>query len=197
MALAMVKRRAGAHHQELAQITVAPILVMRPSRSLPPLELWRGVRPRKAENSRPLAKALISWIVALIAEAVTGPTPGMVVNRLAVSSALTDAVELSVDRCDRLVERVDLTDERTKRRAHAVGDHDLAVVVVAVGGEALQVIGVMRALRRDDADLGEMPAQGVDERSALAGEQLARPVAHQPGLVVDRAHGHEPLAGAT
>jgi hypothetical protein len=37
------------------------------------------------------ARALASWIVAMIAEAVTGPTPGMVINRLAVSSALTDA----------------------------------------------------------------------------------------------------------
>jgi hypothetical protein len=64
---------------------------MRPSRVLPPVEFWRGVRPRKAANSRPLAKALASWIVAVIADAVTGPTPGMVINRLAVSSALTDA----------------------------------------------------------------------------------------------------------
>jgi hypothetical protein len=64
---------------------------MRPSRCLPPVALWRGVRPRKAENSRPLAKALASWIVAVIAEAVTGPTLGIVINRLAVSSALTDA----------------------------------------------------------------------------------------------------------
>ena len=37
------------------------------------------------------ARALASWIVAMIAEAVTGPTPGKVINRLAVSSALTDA----------------------------------------------------------------------------------------------------------
>src|SRR5271157_5434104 len=70
---------------------------MRPSRSLPPVELWRGVRPRKAANSRPLAKARMSWIVAVIAEAVTGPTPGMVISRLAVSSALTDAaISLSI-----------------------------------------------------------------------------------------------------
>jgi hypothetical protein len=45
---------------------------MRPSRVLPPLEFWRGVRPRKAANSRPLAKAPASWMVATIAEAVTG-----------------------------------------------------------------------------------------------------------------------------
>ena len=51
-------------------------MVMRPSRGLPPVELWRGVKPRKAANSRPLAKSPMSWIVAVIAEAVTGPTPG-------------------------------------------------------------------------------------------------------------------------
>ncbi len=33
----------------------------------------------------------MSWGVATIAEAVTWPTPGMVINRLAVSLALTDA----------------------------------------------------------------------------------------------------------
>src|SRR5208283_177959 len=40
---------------------------MRPSRVLPPVEFWRGVRPRKAANSRPLAKTPASWIVIGIA----------------------------------------------------------------------------------------------------------------------------------
>jgi hypothetical protein len=70
---------------------------MRPSRALPPVELWRGVRPSEAAKSRPLAKALASWTVATIAEAVTGPTPGMVVSRRAVSSAFTSAaISLSI-----------------------------------------------------------------------------------------------------
>jgi len=73
--------------------------ILDPGAHQPPVEFWRGVRPRKAANSRPLAKALASWIVALIADAVTGPTPGMVINRLAVSSALTDAASsLSIAR---------------------------------------------------------------------------------------------------
>ena len=38
--------------------------------------------------------------------------------------------DLLVDRSDRLVEPVDLADERTKRDAYAIGDHDLAVLVV-------------------------------------------------------------------
>ncbi len=36
----------------------------------------------------------------------------------------------------------------------------------------------------------------VDFGKTETGEQLARPMAHQFGLVVDRAHRHEPLAGA-
>src|SRR5271165_6004340 len=61
-----------------------------------------------------------------------------------------------------------MADERPKRDAHAIGNQGLAVFVEAIGGKALQVIGVVRALRRDDADLGQMPAQGVERRCALA-----------------------------
>src|SRR5277367_906667 len=42
-----------------------------------------------------------------------------------------------------------------------------------------------------------MAAQSIERRGALAGEQLARPMAHQRGLVVDRTHRHEPLARTT
>ena len=44
---------------------------------------------------------------------------------------------------------------------------------------------MVRALRRDEADLGEMAAQSVERRRALASEQLARPMAHQFGLILD------------
>ena len=68
----------------------SPILVMRPSRVLPPVEFAR----RQAEEGSELTPAREGagvLIVAMIADAVTGLTPGMVINRLAVSSALTDA----------------------------------------------------------------------------------------------------------
>jgi hypothetical protein len=42
-----------------------------------------------------------------------------------------------------------------------------------------------------------MAAQSIERRRALAGEQLAPPIAHQRGLVVDRTHRHEPLARTT
>src|SRR5271168_2680715 len=46
---------------------------------------------------------------------------------------------------DRLVERVDLADERTKRHADAIGDDDLAIRVEAVASHALQPIGMAHA----------------------------------------------------
>src|SRR5208337_1936540 len=71
MAFAVAKGRAGAHHQKLAQVAVAhlgdaPEPLFASGRTL------ARSQPRKAENSRPDAKALMSWIVAVIAEAVTG-----------------------------------------------------------------------------------------------------------------------------
>ena len=81
-----------------------------------------------------------------------------------------------VDRSYRLVE-LDLTDERTKRPAHAIGDDDLAILVETVGGHGLQAIGMLP--RRDEADLGQMGAQSIERRHALASEQLARPMAYR------------------
>jgi hypothetical protein len=62
---------------------------------LPPLERWRGVRPIKAANSRPLAKDATSPTVATTAVAITGPTPGIVINRRAFSSVLTVTTNFS------------------------------------------------------------------------------------------------------
>jgi hypothetical protein len=65
MALAMAARRAGADDQQLAQVTVA-YLSDAPEPRPAAVEIWRGVKPRKAANSRPLAKSPMSWIVALV-----------------------------------------------------------------------------------------------------------------------------------
>ena len=63
-----------------------PIFDVRPSRSLPPLECCFGVSPTQAVKSRPFEKVSIGGAKVVIAAAVIGPMPGMVVNRLAVSS---------------------------------------------------------------------------------------------------------------
>src|SRR5271154_1101004 len=98
---------------------------MLPSRSLPPLEFWRGVRPMKAANSRPLAKALGSRTVATSTEAVIGPMLGIVAR-----------LDLGVD-------RLDLSGQRRQRLAHAIGNDDLAVVVVAGRQQAFERVGVL------------------------------------------------------
>lgn len=53
-------------------------LVMPPSRSLPPLEFWRGTSPNQAAICRPFLKTVGSGMVAARTNAVIGPRPGMV-----------------------------------------------------------------------------------------------------------------------
>ena len=97
---------------------------------MPPVEFWRGVRPRKAANSRPLAKALGSRTVATIAEAVIGPMPGSS-SAAAPYRRLYLRLDLFVDGRDLRVDRVDLSGQRRQGLAHAIGNDDLAVLVVA------------------------------------------------------------------
>ena len=74
----------------------SPILVVRPSRSLPPLECCRGVSPSQAAKSRPRRKVEAGGANATYAVATTAPTPGMVINRLATGSCLAlAAISLS------------------------------------------------------------------------------------------------------
>ena len=120
---------------------------------------------------------------------MTGPIPGMVISRLAVSSLLPP-----VDRLDGFVERVNLPDERSEGEAHAVGNHDLAVLIDAAVDQLLERIRVRSPLRGDNADLRQMAAQGVERRRALPDQQLADAMAHQRGLVLDRAYRNEALA---
>ena len=60
----------------------SPIFVIRPSRSFPPLDKFRGVRPNQAANCRPFLNCFASPTVATMADAVTGPTPGIVRNNM-------------------------------------------------------------------------------------------------------------------
>ena len=53
------------------------------------------------------------------------------------STASTNGRKLPIDRSDGLIQRVDLADKRTKCAAHAIGEHDLAILVETVGSHAL------------------------------------------------------------
>jgi hypothetical protein len=94
-------------------------LVTRPSRRLPAVELRRGVKPRKAANSRPLAKSPMSWIVAAIADGGDRADARNGHQPLGGLVGLDRHCDLVFDRSDRLVERVDLRDQRPERDAHA------------------------------------------------------------------------------
>src|SRR5271154_1097949 len=164
---------------------------MLPSRSLPPVELWRGVRPRKAANSRPSAKALMSGIVATIAEAVTGPTPGMVIRRRALSSAFTDAFSVSsIASISSSIASICRTSGASEARTPS-GTRISPCSSAPVLGQPLQRVSVLRPLRRDDANLCQMPAQGVQQPRAVARQRLADAMTHQLGLVLDRSDRHE------
>jgi hypothetical protein len=89
----------------------SPILVIWPSRSLPPLECCRGVSPSQAEKSWPQRKVSGGRARATIAAAVTGPMPGMVISGRATGSSFAR----------RAISRSSST---TYRRAQGL-DHDL------------------------------------------------------------------------
>src|SRR4030095_16947359 len=57
---------------------LSPIFDILPSRSLPPLECWSGVRPSQAANCRPDRNWCGSVTEAANAVAQTVPTPGIV-----------------------------------------------------------------------------------------------------------------------
>lgn len=119
------------------------------------------------------------WIVAR-SERSTGPTPGMVVNCLAGLSALTTL--RSPRRALRSPRRAAIW--QSSGPADAIGVDVLAILVEAVARYALQIIGVLPALRHDVADLGEMPAQRF-ARPCAGGRAARRPMARKLGLVVD------------
>src|SRR5215469_7877510 len=70
------RRTATAPAISRLRIYLSPRLLVRPSRSLPPLEFCRGVIPSQAANSRPDRNSDGSATVAAIALAPMMPIPG-------------------------------------------------------------------------------------------------------------------------
>jgi hypothetical protein len=98
-----VDHGAGTDDEETTEIS-CPILDVRPSRVLPPVEVCLGVSPIHAARSRPRSKLSIGGAKAVNAVAITGPMPGMVMGRLATSSFLARCLisrSRSSIRCDR------------------------------------------------------------------------------------------------
>src|SRR3546814_20087055 len=57
------------------RMSACPAFEVRPRRSLPPEENWRGTRPSQAAKSRPQLKLSIGGAKASTANAVNGQTP--------------------------------------------------------------------------------------------------------------------------
>ena len=144
---------------------------MRPSRGLPPVDLSRGVSPRKAANSRPLGKRAEVLDRGEKRRGGDRADPGNGHEPPRGLVGLGGGLKLPVDRLDCFVERVDLPDKREEGEAHAVGNHDLAVLIDAAVGQLLERISVRNPLRGDHADLRQMAAQGVERRRAYAGHR--------------------------
>src|ERR1700693_3035647 len=128
MASAMTKRRAGAYDQKLAQVAVAHL----GDAPKPRFAAGRVLARRQAEEGGELAPAGEGAGVldrghdrrcGDRADAGNGHQP---------LGGRFRRGDLPVERSYRLVERVDLADERTKRHADAIGDDDLAILVETV-----------------------------------------------------------------
>src|ERR1700722_7652691 len=127
MAWAMAQRRAGAHHQKLAQVAVAHLC----DAPEPRFAAGRVLARCQAEEGSELTPAgegagvldrghdrrCGDW-----ADAGNGHQP---LSRLV---RLDRRRKLPVDPSDGLIERVDLADKRTTCAAPAIGDDDLAIL---------------------------------------------------------------------
>src|SRR5215475_3213878 len=164
-----------------------PRLDIPPRRCLPPVEFCRGTRPSQAANSRPLRKPLGSTTVAARAVAMIGPMPGTLARRWLTglllcqamscfSIAATAASSCSIcaaSTCRHLVRQI-----RQPR-----------VALIADNGD--QLADVAQALRRDHAELGQMPAQSVHQTRTLAHQPLPATVQQHGSLLVGRLDRHK------
>jgi hypothetical protein len=84
---------------------------------------------------------------------------------------------------DLFVKGMQLTHERSERSAHTCRKR----LVAFRHDEIRQFAGVFEPLRRDHAELSQMPAQCVDQLRALRNQHVARLVMHERRLVLQRS----------
>ena len=163
---------------------------IRASRSFPPVEFCRGTSPSQAEKSRPRRKLAIGGEKAWIADAVIGPTPGMLISRLASSSwralvrSLRSNSPIVVLRPAICPSRIPLNSRTASGRPEpgfATADASRATCAGTLGG--------------NDAEFRQMAAQRVDRLRALANQQISRAEQHPPGLLPFRLHGDKSIVG--
>jgi hypothetical protein len=129
-----------------------------------------------------------SPIVAASAVAVIGPIPGIVpLAHLVLPSLLGQpGVEL-LDPAFRVAQLVN----QTLKNAPGQGGNPRILQVGQHGGQLRDRAG---ALRRHDAEFGQVGAQRVDQLGLLADQGLAHPVDRQGALLLLGLDRHEPQA---
>jgi hypothetical protein len=145
-------------HRRSAGMYLSPRLLVRPKRSLPPLEFCRGIMPSQAANSRPDRNREGSATVAAMALAPMMPTPGTV-----ASNRLT-----RLSRC-RLTKRTSIS--RTPwPSCHSSGPQssvgstrELRESLLLMSNCLRQALDVPETLRCDDAEFGQVSAQCIDQ----------------------------------
>ena len=146
---------------------------------------WAPARSRRRTAGRS-GTGWASVTVATIAEAVIGPTPGMVASRRLASLSLCQAriaASTSVTRCP----APQLRSQPPKACRASVGRSSCPRPAAPPPGPPRA-----RSLWRDNAQLRHMAAQGVHQHGPLPHQQVARPVQHQHRLLLGGLDRHEP-----
>ena len=159
--------------------SISPRLLIRPSRVLPPLEFWRGTRPShrcqrhrsgpaeigaapQRRRGRELAAAAEGRRVGdrrRQGAGRDGPNPWNGRQPPAGRVGAVSGQQGAPERCQPFRQRLQLLDQQEQDRARRLGYAGRA----CVADHGRQLRHVARALGCDDAELGQMPAQGVDQ----------------------------------
>src|SRR5262249_24988905 len=147
----------------------------------------RGTRPSQAANSRPLRKPLGSTTVAARAVAMIGPMPGTLARRWLTGLLLCQAMScFSI--AATAAASCSICAASTCNTWRAKSGHRRAAATAANGD---QLADVAKALRRDHAELGKMPAQSVHQTRTLAHQPLPATMQQHSSLLVSRLDRHK------
>src|ERR1700738_3292516 len=166
----------------------SPCLLMPPSLFLPPLECCFGTSPIQAEKSRPDRKAFGSATLATSAVASAGPTPGSSSSRWLTW----------LDRCQAMIRRSEFQYPRLEHRQlgakrRNTGTRDIGQpVVVAIPGNIEQLFNTSAPDRGDNAELGKVSSDRIDDGRLLPDEQMACAMEHQAALLLGSLRRDEP-----
>src|SRR6516165_10725334 len=164
-----------------------PCFEMLPSLSLPPVECCLGTKPIHAARLRPDENVFQSPTSATSAVATIGPTPGISSSRRLSS----------LERCqvDTLLDGHDLCpDSRilASKDGEAEPRGRWNAIILLVSDHLEQLCRAIATLRRDNAELGHVPTDGVRQHRSLTNQKLPATMQHQAGLLLCRLRRHKP-----